>query len=104
MEENMNTELEVTTNMSEMEDVDQNDTFDDSTSGPSGGFVALAVGVVGALAVGAGLLARRHKKKKAAAKKEEEDQKVDDDSEVFEEDVVERTEIETVEVEKVKVK
>lgn len=73
MDETMNTELEVTTEVSELEDVNQDITIDETSYGPSKGFIALVVGGIAAVAVGATIAIKRHKKKKEAALAEEGD-------------------------------
>lgn len=95
MGETMNTGIEVTTEVSGTEDVTQ-EIIIEETSGPSKGFIALVVGGIAAVAVGATVAINRHKKKKAAVQEKEEDD-FDFDEHVDEGDV----EIETEEVREV---
>lgn len=74
MEENMNNEVEVTTEVSGAEEVTQEITIEDSSSGPSKGFIALVAGGVAAVVVGTVIAIKRHKKKKAARKDEDENE------------------------------
>lgn len=69
MDETMNTGVEVATGVSGAEEVTQEITIEETSSGPSKGFIALVVG--GIAAVGATVAIKRHKKKKAAQAEEE---------------------------------
>lgn len=71
MDETMNTGVEVTTEVSGVEEVPQEITIEETSSGPSKGFIALVVGGIAAVAVGATVAIKRHKKKKAAQAEEE---------------------------------
>lgn len=64
MDENKNVEVEVMTESSGMDDVNQEITIEETSSGPSKGFVTLVVGAVVAVAIGAAVTIKRHKKKK----------------------------------------
>lgn len=68
MGDTMNTEVEVTTKVSEVEEPIQEIDIEE-VSGPSNGFIALVIGAVAAVAVGVTVGIRRHKKKKAEAAK-----------------------------------
>lgn len=80
MGDTMNTEVEVATGVSEVEEPIQEIDVED-ISGPSKGFMALVVGGIVAVVVGVTVGIRRHKKKKAAAKQE---QNFSDDDDFFE--------------------
>lgn len=71
MNETMNTGVEVTTGVSGLEGVTHEITIEETSSGPSKGFIALVVGGIAAVAVGATVAIKRHKKKKAAQAEEE---------------------------------
>lgn len=71
MEENMNNEVEVTTEVSGAEEVTQEITIEDSSSVPSKGFMALVAGGVAAVVVGTVIAIKRHKKKKDGRKDED---------------------------------
>ena len=62
-DETMNTEIEVTTEVSDGAEIDQEITIKE-TSGPSKGFIAAVFGGVVALGVGVGLAIRKHRKNK----------------------------------------
>lgn len=100
MEENKNTEVEVMTEdfgSAASECGLEVTNLEPSTGGPSKGFVALAVGAVAAVVVGATVAIKRHKKKKASAKAQVEDFDDDyDEYEDFDEDLDEPVEPETV--------
>ena len=64
MDETMNTEVEVTTEVSG-EEVKPEIMVEESSSGPSKTFVGLVVGGIAAVAVGAAVAWKRHKKKKS---------------------------------------
>lgn len=85
MEETMNNEMEVTTEVSEFEGTNQETVSYETSSGPSKGFVALVVGGIAAVAVGAAVAIKRHKKKKADAQVKKEIEE-DDDLEVVDMD------------------
>lgn len=100
MEEIKNTEVEVMT-----EDLGsaasecglEVTNLEPSAGGPSKGFVALAVGAVAAVVIGATVAIKRHKKKKADAKAQAEDFDEEyDDYEDYDEDLDEPVEPETV--------
>lgn len=80
MDENMN--VEVLTEASGAEEVTQEFEYEETTSGPSKGFVGLAVAAGAALVGGGVALVVRHKKKKQ--KKAEEVEIIDVDDEDFE--------------------
>lgn len=84
MEENMNNEVEVTTEVSGAEEVTQDIAIEDSSSGPSKGFMALVAGGVAAVVVGTVIAIKRHKKKKAAQKDED---KIEIDEDGYSDDV-----------------
>lgn len=90
MEENKNTEVEVMAEdfgSAASECGLEVTNLEPSAGGPSKGFVALAVGAVATVVVGATVAIKRHKKKKADAKAEVEDFNEDDwDDEPFEDD------------------
>lgn len=87
MEETMNTGVEeVTTEVFETEEVDQEITIDE-TSGPSKGFIALAAGGIAAIVVGTIVAVKRHKKKKADAQKEDQFEEGNSDESPSEEEV-----------------
>lgn len=93
MDETMNTGVEVATGVSGAEEVTQEITIEETSSGPSKGFIALVVGGIAAVAVGVTVAIKRHKKKKAAQAEEEffEDD-FDEDLEDEEDDWVETEE------------
>lgn len=85
MEDMKNTDLEVTTEVSEAEDLTQEIVIDDASSGPSKGFIALIVGgTIGLAAAGYGLY-KRHKKKKEDVQDSYEEDEIYDD--VYEDDL-----------------
>lgn len=94
MDETMNTGVEVTTEVSGAEEVTQEVMIEETSGGPSKGFVALVVGGIAAVAVGATIAINRHKKKKASALVE--DDEFEDD---FFEDMEDEEELEHVEAE-----
>ena len=96
MDETMNTGVEVTTEVSGAEEVTQ-EVMIEETSGPSKGFVALVVGSVAAVAIGAMVAINRHKKRKALEQVED-DYEFEDD---FSEDLEDEDESEHVETENV---
>lgn len=106
MEENKNTEVEVMTEdfgSAASECGLEVTNLEPSAGGPSKGFVALAVGAVAAVVVGATVAIKRHKKKKADAKAEVEDFDEEyDDYEDYDEDLDEVDEPETTAEEKSK--
>lgn len=85
MDDTMNTGVEVTTEVSGAEDVTQEITIEETSGGPSKGFMALVVGGIAAAVVGTVVAVKRHKKKKASESAVEEykgedlDEFVDDD-------------------------
>lgn len=97
MDETMNTGVEVTTEVSGAEEVTQEVMIEETSGGPSKGFVALVVGGIAAVAVGATIAIKRHKKKKVSAKVEEDDEFEDD----FSADLEDEEELEHVEAEMV---
>ena len=90
MDETMNTGVEVTTDVSGKDEVSQEITTIEETSGaPSNTLVGLVVGGIAAVAIGATVAWKRHKKNKAEKAQEsaEEDFEDDDfDDEFFDED------------------
>lgn len=104
MEENKNTEVEVMTEDfgSAAEECGLEVTnLESSAVGPSKGFVALVVGAIAAVAVGATVAIKRHKKRKADAKAAVEDFDEEyDDYEDYDEDLDEVEEPETTAEEK----
>lgn len=101
MDETMNTGVEVATEVSGAEEVTQEVTIEETSGGPSKGFVALVVGGIAAVAVGATIAINRHKKKKASALVEEDDEFEEDFSEDLEnEEKPEHVEAEVVQEEK----
>lgn len=99
MEETMNNEVEVTTEVSGAEEMTQEITIEESSAGPSKGFVALVVGGIAAAVVGTVVAVKRHKKKKADAEDpvEEYDQDFDDFYEEEDLDDVQEPPIQVVE-------
>lgn len=95
MDETMNTGVGVATGVSGAKEVTQKITIEETSSGPSKGFIALVVGGIAAVAVavGATVATKQHKKKKAAQAEEEffEDD-VEEDLEGEEDDWVETEE------------
>ena len=91
MDETMNTGVEVTTDVSGNDEISQEITAIEETSGgPSKTFVGLVVGGIAAVAIGATVAWKRHKKNKAEKAQEsaEEDFEDDDfDDEFFDEDL-----------------
>ena len=91
MDETMNTGVEVTTDVSGAEEVSQEiTTIEETSGGPSKTFVGLVVGGIAAVAIGATVAWKRHKKNKAEKAQEsaEEDFEDDDfDDEFFDEDL-----------------
>ena len=88
MDNTMNTEVEVTTEVSG-EEVKPEITIEETSDGPSKTFVGLVVGGIAAVAVGATVAWKRHKKNKAEKAQEtaEEDFEDDDfDDEFLDED------------------
>lgn len=100
MEENKNTEVEVMTEdfgSAASECGLEVTNLESSAGGPSKGFVALAVGAVAAVVVGATVAIKRHKKKKADAKAQVEDFDEEYDDYVdYDEDLDEPVTTETV--------
>lgn len=90
MDETMNTGVEVTTDVSGNDEVSQEiTTIEETSGGPSKTFVGLVVGGIAAVAIGATVAWKRHKKNKAEKAQEsaEEDFEDDDfDDEFFDED------------------
>lgn len=97
MDENMNTELEVTTEYGSNE-ISQENSFEE-VSGPSKGFLALVAGGVVAVAVGAVVAVKRHKKKKSEKAKETDDYE-DENEDQSDKEPVDTTSEEIVESEK----
>lgn len=91
MDNTMNTEVEVTTEVSGKDEVSQEiTTIEETSGGPSKTFVGLVVGGITAVAVGATVAWKRHKKNKAEKAQEtaEEDFEDDDfDDEFLDEDL-----------------
>ena len=91
MVETMNTGVEVTTDVSGNDEVSQEiTTIEETSGGPSKTFVGLVVGGIAAIAIGATVAWKRHKKNKAEKAQEsaEEDFEDDDfDDEFFDEDL-----------------
>lgn len=95
MDDTMNTGVEVETEVSGAEEVTQEVMIEETSSGPSKGFIALVVGGIAAVAVGATVAIKRHKKKKEAAQEQDE---FEDDDFYEEEDEEETVEVEAEEV------
>lgn len=89
MDDTMNTDVEVTTEVSGTEEVSQEITIEECSGGPSKTFVGLVVGGIAAVAIGATVAWKRHKKKKAAKAQEAEEDFEEDEfyEEDFEEDL-----------------
>ena len=91
MVETMNTGVEVTTDVSGKDEISQEiTTIEETSGGPSKTFVGLVVGGIAAIAIGATVAWKRHKKNKAEKAQEaaEEDFEDDDfDDEFFDEDL-----------------
>ena len=91
MDETMNTGVEVTTDVSGKDEISQEiTTIEETSGGPSKTFVGLVVGGIAAIAIGATVAWKRHKKNKAEKAQEsaEEDFEDDDfDDEFFDEDL-----------------
>lgn len=73
MDDTMNTGVEVTTEVSGAEDVTQEITIEETSGGPSKGFMALVVGGIAATVIGTVVAVKRHKKKKASELADEEE-------------------------------
>lgn len=90
MVETMNTGVEVTTDVSGKDEISQEiTTIEETSGGPSKTFVGLVVGGIAAVAIGATVAWKRHKKNKAEKAQEaaEEDFEDDDfDDEFLDED------------------
>ena len=91
MDDTMNTGVEVTTEVSGKDEVSQEiTTIEETSGGPSKTFIGLVVGGIAAVAIGATVAWKRHKKNKAEKAQEsaEEDFEDDDfDDEFFDEDL-----------------
>lgn len=91
MDDTMNTGVEVTTDVSGKDEISQEiTTIEETSGGPSKTFVGLVVGGIAAIAIGATVAWKRHKKNKAEKAQEsaEEDFEDDDfDDEFFDEDL-----------------
>lgn len=91
MDETMNTGVEVTTDVSGKDEISQEiTTIEETSGGPSKTFVGLVVGGIAAIAIGATVAWKRHKKNKAEKAQEsaEEDFEDDDfDDEFFDDDL-----------------
>ena len=108
MNETMNTDVEVTMDVSGENGVSQELTIEESSGGPSKTFVGIVVGGIAAVAIGATVAWKRHKKNKTEKAQEsaEEDfednefyvEDLDEDPET--EDVVDETTTEVVEEKK----
>lgn len=97
--EAMNTEIEVTTEVSEGTDVDQGITTEES-SGPSKGFIATVVGCGAALIIGVGVAIHNYRKNKRL---NEEVMEEDDDFDDFHDEDLDVEETGDVEVKEVQV-
>lgn len=104
MDETMNTGVEVTTDVSGKDEVSQEiTTIEETSGGPSKTFVGLVVGGIAAIAIGATVAWKRHKKNKAEKAQESAEEDFEDDDfdedpeaeEVTEEAVEETTEKKT---------
>ena len=91
MDDTMNTGVDVTTEVSGKDEVSQEiTTIEETSGGPSKTFIGLVVGGIAAVAIGATVAWKRHKKNKAEKAQEsaEEDFEDDDfDDEFFDEDL-----------------
>lgn len=91
MDDTMNTGVEVTTDVSGKDEISQEiTTIEETSGGPSKTFVGLVVGGIAAIAIGATVAWKRHKKNKAEKAQEsaEEDFEDDDfDDEFFDENL-----------------
>lgn len=83
MDETMNVGTEATTEVSEVDGMNQNIEINDCSDGPSKGFIALVVGGIAAVAVGAAVAIKRHKKKKAARAEEAVDYEDEEDHDEY---------------------
>lgn len=99
MDDTMNTGVEVTTEVSGAEDVTQEITIEETSGGPSKGFMALVVGGIAAAVVGTVVAVKRHKKKKASesADEEYEDEDFDEFVDDLDDEYVEEPAIQVVE-------
>lgn len=96
MDETMNTGVEVTTDVSGAEEVSQEiTTIEETSGGPSKTFVGLVVGGIAAVAIGATVAWKRHKKNKAEKAQEAAEEDFEDDD-FYEEDLDEDSETEEV--------
>ena len=94
MDNTMNTEVEVTTEVSG-EEVKPEITIEETSSGPSKMFIGLVVGGIAAVAIGATVAWKRHKKNKAEKAQEAAEEDFEDDD-FYEEDLDEDPEDEEV--------
>lgn len=96
MDETMNTGVEVTTDVSGKDEVSQEiTTIEETSGGPSKTFVGLVVGGIAAVAIGATVAWKRHKKNKAEKAQEAAEEDFEDDD-FYEEDLDEDPEDEEV--------
>ena len=96
MDETMNTGVEVTTDVSGKDEVSQEiTTIEETSGGPSKTFVGLVVGGIAAVAIGATVAWKRHKKNKAEKAQEPAEEDFEDDD-FYEEDLDEDPEAEEV--------
>ena len=95
MDNTMNTGVEVTTEVSGEDEVSQEITIEETSSGPSKTFVGLVVGGIAAVAIGATVAWKRHKKNKAEKAQEPAEEDFEDDD-FYEEDLDEDPEAEEV--------
>lgn len=96
MDETMNTGVEVTTDVSGKDEVSQEiTTIEETSGGPSKTFVGLVVGGIAAVAIGATVAWKRHKKNKAEKAQESAEEDFEDDD-FYEEDLDEDPEAEEV--------
>lgn len=95
MDETMNTEVEVMTDVSGEDGVSQETTIEETSGGPSKTFVGLVVGGIAAVAIGATVAWKRHKRKKAEKAQEAAEEDFEDD-EFYDEDFDEDPEAEEV--------
>ena len=79
MVETMNTDVEVTKDVSGEDEVSQEITIEETSGGPSKTFVGLVVGGIAAVAIGATVAWKRHRKNKAEKAQEAADEDFEDD-------------------------